>query len=107
MPAGNVLVPEEMIKKAKQLSSFLPAEVRQQIKTLENMKRSFSLPAKIDGNYVVLVGIVTDNPIKSTIAFDLDDLKIITKVILKALDRLGVNKEQFFSEILQGGETSG
>lgn len=106
MPKGNVLVPEEMLQKAKQLSSFLPNEVKQQVKILENMKRSFSLPAKIDGSYVVLVGIVTDSPIKSTIAFDLDDLKIITRVVLKALDRLGVDKAEFFSQFLQEGETS-
>lgn len=106
MPKGNVLVPEEMLQKAKQFASFMPQEVRQQIKTLENMKRSFSLPAKIDGEYVVLVGIVTDSPIKSTIAFDLDDLKIIMKVIIKALDRLGVNRNEFLAQFIQGSETS-
>ncbi|ABP73407.1 hypothetical protein [Acidianus bottle-shaped virus] len=106
MPSGNVLVPEEMIKKAKQLSSFLPAEVKQQIKTIENMKRSFSLPAKINGDYVLIVGIVTDSPIRSTIAFDLDDLKIIMEVVLKALDRLGVNRNEFLAQFIQEGESS-
>lgn len=106
MPSGNVLVPEEMIKKAKQLYGFLPAEVKQQIKVFENMKRSFSLPAKLDDDYVILVGVVVDSPIKSTIAFDLDDLKIIMKVILKALDRLGVNKEEFLAQFIQESETS-
>lgn len=107
MPQGNVLVPEEMLKKAKQLSSLMPAEVKKQIQMLENMQRSFSLPAKIDGNYVMIVGIVTDSPVKGTIAYDLDDLKIILQVILKALDKLGVNKEEFFSEILYQSESSG
>lgn len=107
MPKGNVLVPEEMLEKAKQFASLMPNEVKQQIKTLENMKRSFSLPARIDGDYVLLVGIVTSSPIRSTIAFDLEDLKIIMKVVLKALDRLGVTKEEFLAEFLQRGETSG
>lgn len=106
MPQGNVLVPEDMLKKAKQLSSFMPQEVKQQIKTIENMKRSFSLPAKVDGDYTLIVGIVTDSPLKGTIAYDLDDLKIIMRVILKALDRLGVNKQEFLSQFLQDGETS-
>lgn len=106
MPQGNVLVPEEMIRKAKQLSGFLPGEVKQQIKTLEDMKRSFSLPAKIDGDYVIIVGIVTNSPIKSTIAYDLDDLKIIMQVILKALDRLGVNRNEFLAQFIQEGESS-
>ncbi|ALG96766.1 hypothetical protein [Acidianus bottle-shaped virus 2 strain ABV2] len=106
MPSGNVLVPEDVFKKAKQFSSLMPAEIKKQIQTLENMHRSFSLPAKIDNNYVMIVGIVTEAPIKASIAYDLDDLKIILQVILKALDKLGVNRDEFFAEMLQQGETS-
>lgn len=106
MPKGNNLVPEEVFQKVKQFSSFIPSDMRKQIKVFENMSRSFSIPARLDNQYVLIVGIETDSPIKSSIVYDLDDLKIITKIVLKALDKLGVSKEEFFTQILQEGESS-
>ncbi|ALG96818.1 hypothetical protein [Acidianus bottle-shaped virus 3 strain ABV3] len=103
MPSGNALLPQDLMNKLGAFEKFLPKEVKNNLIAIKNAKRTFSIPVKTEQGYLVIAGILLDQPVPSQLLFDEEDLKLILEAVKKAYQKLGLDP---YEELCRIADTS-
>ena len=82
MPKGSPL-DKSLVDRLDPFIKLMPKNVKDQIKVLEEAERFFTVPARVDGKYVVIVGIVLKKKVDAKLSIDKDDLKYLIEVTNK------------------------
>ena len=102
MPKGSP-INKKMLKRFDPILRMAPEELRNQIDTIANAERFFSIPAKVNGKYVLIVGMVLSDKVDARLNIDLEDFAYLMEVVKKVQAYLASQMENN-SEVGEGSE---
>ena len=102
MPKGSP-INKKMLKKFSPILSMAPEELRNQIDTIANAERFFSIPARVNGKYVLIVGMVLNDKVDARLNIDMEDFGYLVEVVKKVQVFLSSQLNES-SEVGEGSE---